>query len=298
MSWSQTARGWVQSAGSFFDSEPKIGLALGGGFARGIAHIGVLRVFEREHIPIRFVAGVSAGSLVAAAYASGANADEIEAVARTMRFKDVARWTLNRLGLAESERMAIFCRKLLKVSKFEDMKVPLAVVATDLANGKPVVFRDRGDVVLPIRASCAYPGLFTPIRENGRCLVDGMVSMEVPAAPLRQMGATHVISVALPNADAFDPGSMFSVIGRSFQVISRRTEREWRAQSSIVIEPCVGNLSWDAFINSKELIACGERSAEAAIPAIRRWLKIETHIKPAGIVPVQLRRPVGLSLAD
>jgi NTE family protein len=300
MNWLQTARGWAQNSGPMFASEPKIGLALGGGFARGIAHIGVLRVFEREEIPIRFVAGVSAGSLVAAAYASGANADEIEAIARTMRFKDVARWTLNRLGLAGSERMAIFLQRLLKASHFEDMKVPLAVVATDLSTGTPAVFRDRGDVVMPIRASCAYPGLFTPICENGRCLVDGMVSMEVPALPLRQMGATHVISVALPNAETFDADNMFSVISRSFQLISKRTEREWRRHSNLVIEPCVGNVSWDGFLNSKELIACGERSAEAALPAIRRWLKPQNSLRPIAVPDLAgvTRSSQGLSLAD
>ena len=109
------------------------------------------------------------------------------------------------------------------------MKIPLAVVATDLGSGNPVVFRGKGDVVLPIRASCSYPGLFLPIKHRGRCLVDGGISMEVPTKPLRDMGATRIIAVHLPSPDTCpDPSSMFSVVNRCFQVMSERLEREWR----------------------------------------------------------------------
>ena len=271
MNWASAAKSWVRKAGLSFDSQPRIGLALGGGFARGIAHVGVLRVFEQEGIPISYIGGVSAGSMVAAAYASGATPDEIEAVARTMKFKDVAKWTINKLGLAGSERMSIFLSRLLKTDRCENMRIPLVVVASDLCSGKPVIFKKEGDVVVPIRASCSYPGLFMPIRHDGRCLVDGMVSMEIPAQPLRDMGATHVISVALPNAESFDAGSMFSVVGRSFQVMSARTEREWRRFSSVVIAPQVGSVGWDGFVSSRELVAAGERAARQALPAIRRW---------------------------
>jgi len=272
MNWISTAKGWIRDAGLNFDSKPRIGLALGGGFARGIAHVGVLRVLEQEGIRLHCIGGVSAGSMVAAAYASGATPDEIEAVARSMKFKDVARWTLSKLGLAGSERMSIFLARLLKANRFEEMKIPLAVVATDLHSARPVVFRKTGDVVLPIRASCSYPGLFTPIRENGRCLVDGMVSMEVPAQPLREMGATHVISVALPNPELFDAGNMFSVVNRCFQVMSARTERDWRRYSNLVLSPGVCNVGWDGFSSHRELVAAGECCAREALPAIRRWL--------------------------
>lgn len=278
MSWAESARGWIRRTGSVFERQPKIGLALGGGFARGIAHVGVLRVLEREGIPLHCIGGVSAGSMVAAAYASGATPDEIEAVARTMKFSDVARWTLSRLGLAGSERMSVFMARLLKTNLFEQMKIPLVVVASDIRGGKPVMFRDHGDVVLPIRASCSYPGLFQPIQLGKQCLVDGMVSMEVPAKPLREMGATHVISVALPNPEGFDAGSMFSVVNRCFQVMSERTERDWRRYSSLVIHPEVGNIGWDGFVSSKQLVAAGEKAAELAIPVIRRWLRTESRI--------------------
>ena len=144
-------------------AEPRIGLALGGGFARGIAHAGVFEIFEHHGIPLHCITGVSAGSIVAAAYASGAEADEIARVGCSMRFRDVARWSLCRMGFMVSERMKPFLEGLLKTTRFEEMRIPLGVVATDLCTGEPVSFRDTGDVFLPIRASCAYPGLFQPV---------------------------------------------------------------------------------------------------------------------------------------
>ena len=274
--WWRRAGNWIRgelSAPGASASAPLIGVALGGGFARGIAHIGVLRVFEQNKIPISAIAGVSSGAIVAAAFASGSTADEIERVALSTKFRDVARWTLNLRGLAGNDRMITFLMRLLKADRFEDMKIPLAVVATDLAHGKPVTFRGKGDVVFPIRASCAYPGLFLPLRYEGRLLVDGFVSMEVPAEPLREMGADRVISVAIPNNDGIeDYGNMFSVVSRCFQVMSSRTEHSWRKQSSVVIAPPVANLKWDSFPDAKKLITLGEQAAREAMPAILKWL--------------------------
>jgi NTE family protein len=254
-------------------SEPAIGLALGGGFARGIAHLGVLRVLEERRIPIGMIAGVSAGAIVASAYASGTSIEEIAAAARTMKFKDVARWTVSLLGLAGSERMAGFLKRLLKVYTFEQMRIPLAVVATDLKTGLPAVFRDRGDVLLPIRASCSYPGLYQPVRYQGQNLVDGAMSIEVPSPLVRQMGATHIVSVCLPvNGAGFDPRNLLQVVNRCFQIMQRRSEREWRRASNLVIEPNVDGLTWDSFDSAERLIECGEKAALAALPRILSWL--------------------------
>jgi NTE family protein len=246
---------------------------LGGGFARGIAHVGVLRVLEQNKIPISVIAGVSSGSIVAAALASGASADEIQEVALSMKFRDVARWTLNLMGLAGNDRMITFLTRLLRANRFEDMKLPLAIVATDLNSGRPVTFHESGDVVMPIRASCAYPGLFLPIHYQGRLLVDGFVSMEVPAEPLLQMGADRIVSVAIPNQDGGgDYGTMLSVVSRCFQIMSGRTQNSWKRYSNIVIAPPVADMSWDSFASAKKLIQLGEQAARAAIPAIQKWL--------------------------
>ena len=272
-SWWDATRSWMRSGLVRKPFPPRIGLALGGGFARGIAHVGVLRELEKNKIPISVISGVSSGSMVAAAVASGSSADEIEAVALSMKFRDIARWTLSPLGLAGSDRMITFLTRLLKANRFEDMRLPLAIVATDLNTGRPVTFHDKGDVVMPIRASCSYPGLFLPIRYQGRLLVDGFVSMEVPAEPLLQMGADRVISVAIPNQEGMDDyGNMLSVVSRCFQIMSGRTQNSWRRYSNVVIAPPVADMSWDSFASAKKLIQLGEQAARAAMPAIHKWL--------------------------
>jgi NTE family protein len=257
---------------------PRIGLALGGGFARGIAHVGILRVLERENIPLHCITGVSAGAIVAAAYASGATSDEIGTVGSAMRFGDIARWTISRLGLAGSERMTAFLQKLMKKMQFDDMRIPLGVVATDIRTGKAVAFREHGDVAPAIRASCAYPGLFRPFEINGRMYVDGAMSIEVPSQLARTMGATHVIAVCIPNQDeTFEPHHMLEVISRCFQIMMSHNEEVWRKQSDVVLMPDVGAIPWDGFSNAMRMIEAGERAAEQALPQIRRWFG-ERHV--------------------
>ena len=251
---------------------PRIGLALGGGFARGIAHAGVLRIFERHSIPLHCITGVSAGSIVAAACASGATADEIARAACSMRFGDVARWSLSRMGFVVSERMKPFLHRLLKQYRFEDMRIPLGVVATDLCTGQPVSFRDTGDVFLPIRASCSYPGLFQPVRLGGRVLVDGAMSVEIPALLARELGATHVVSVHLPAPCCpRPPADVFQVIRRCFQIMQIRSENGWRQASDLVITPDLRTIEWDAFESGAELVKAGEAAALAAVPTIQSW---------------------------
>lgn len=251
----------------------RIGIALGGGFARGMAHIGVLRVLEENGIPIHCITGVSAGAIVAAAYASGATCDDIGSAGSSMRFADVARWTLGRMGIAGSSRMERFLHKLLRCYCFEQMRIPLGIIATDVVTGESVIFRDRGDVVLPIRASCSYPGLFQPVDCGGRLLVDGAISMEVPALLARLLGATHVISLHLPMpGTATIPTNMFHVINRCFQILHSRTETTWRQHSSLVIEPDVRGMEWDAFESAKQLMNAGEEAARQALPRIQQWV--------------------------
>lgn len=279
--WMRAVRRGMHAARDSFFPRPKpatpkaplIGVALGGGFARGIAHIGVLRVFEKYKIPIHAISGVSAGSMVAAAYAGGATTQEIEKAARGMRFRDVARWTISLMGLADSTRMIPFLGRLLKASTFERMNIALAVVASDIVSGKAHVFRGEGDVVLAIRASCSYPGLFQPVRHNGCCLVDGYVCCEVPTDPLRQMGVDRIVAVHLPGpSGGVDPHSFFAVVHRCFQVMGARLDNEWRSQADLVIAPAVAHVPWDSFTSATEMIALGEKAALAALPEIERWL--------------------------
>ena len=251
---------------------PRIGLALGGGFARGIAHIGVLRSFEHHNIPVHCITGVSSGSIVAAAFASGAQADEIARVAASVRFKDVARWSLCRMGFMGSDRLKRLLDRLLKTYRFEEMRIPLGVVATDLCTGEPVSFRDTGDVFVPIRASCSYPGLFRPVPAGERLLVDGAMSMEIPALLARELGATHVVSVWLPPPPCRrPPANVFQVVRRCFQIMQGRSESGWRQESDLVITPDLKAVEWNGFEAGRELVDAGEEAASAALSAIQSW---------------------------
>ena len=171
-------------------SRPRIGVALGGGFARGIAHLGVLRVLEQEHIPVDFLGGTSAGAMLAIAYASGHAIHEIVAQARATRFKDFGNWKLSWLGLASNQRLEHYPRKYLGVSTFEDLRIPLAMAATDLGTGEPVFFTS-GPLGPALRASCAYPGMFVPVELEGRTLVDGFLAAPVPGGRGAQHGRRH-----------------------------------------------------------------------------------------------------------
>lgn len=257
----------------------RIGLALGGGFARGIAHAGVLKLLEQRGIPIHCVTGVSAGSIVAAAYASGVAPEEIARAGCAMRFSDVGRWSLGLLGFLASERMNRFLERLLRTYRFEEMQVPLGVVATDLLSGLPVAFSGTGKVFDPIRASCSYPGLFHPVRHQGRLLVDGAISVEIPAALARQLGATHVISVYLPASNPLaQPRNVFHVVNRCFQILHSRAEEGWRSDSDLVITPDVGAIGWDGFGRGPQLIEAGEIAASVALPEIQKWFQ---RVQPA-----------------
>ncbi len=264
-------------------SEIRVGLALGGGFARGIAHAGVLKVLERYRIPIHCITGVSAGSIVAAAYASGATCDEIARAGCSMRFNDVGRWNVSRLGLVGSGRMNHFLERILKTHRFEDMRIPFGVLATDLSTGKSAAFSGSGSVFDPIRASCSYPGLFQPVRHRGQLLIDGAMSMEIPAGLARQLGATHVISVHLPShGPGAHPSNLFQVVNRCFQILQSHSEHNWRSETDLVIAPEVRGIAWDAFGRGPELIEAGQAAALAALPEIQEWFAQVQSIARAG----------------
>jgi len=253
---------------------PAIGLALGGGFARGIAHIGVLKVFEEEGIPIRVVTGTSVGALIGASYCSGLSSAELEQVARSVRFTTFARWTLSRYGFASNDRMVAFLDRTLKVKTFEELRIPLGVAATDFNTGEGVVFHS-GKIVDPVRASCAYPGMFLPVEIRGRYLVDGMLSHPVPTRPLRDMGADRVLAVHLRGtwAGGGPPRHLFDVIGQSFAIAQDAMSSLWRDAADLVVEPDVAGFGYDDFKRAEDLIRVGEAAMRKALPEVRKWLQ-------------------------
>jgi len=268
---------------------PSIGIALGGGFARGIAHVGVLKVLEAEGIPVQVVAGTSVGALIGASYCSGLSAAELESVARSVRFTSFARWTLSRFGFASSDRMIAFLTRTLKVKTFEELRIPLGVTATDFNTGEGVVFRS-GSIIDPVRASCSYPGMFLPINIGGRYLVDGMLSHPVPTRPLRQMGAERVLAVHLKGTWAHGgaPRHLFDVIGQSFAIAQDAMADVWRSAADLVVEPDVAGFAYDDFKRADELVKAGEIAMRQALPEVRKWLKAPA----AAPYPIVGRRPV------
>jgi len=250
-----------------------IGLALGGGFARGFAHLGVLKVLEQHHIRVSHIAGTSVGSVFGAAYASGAPLARILAASRTIRFRDIARWSVSRLGLASNHRLADIIERVFDSKQFEDMRIPLAVVATDLASGDPVVFR-QGPLVEAIRASCAYPGLFEPIQIGTRCFVDGGLVAPVPSQAVRQIGASLVVGVSVGTQDASrtPPKNIFQVVARAVSAAQKHQLDSWERHADLVIRPDVQDVSWDDFGRASEAIEAGEAAASLALPRIRQLL--------------------------
>jgi len=251
----------------------KVGLALGGGFARGIAHLGVLRVFEENEIPIDFIAGTSVGALVAAAYASGATLDFMERQGAITTFHDFGRWTLSRYGMASNMRLESFLHRFTPAEYFHQTKIPLSIVATDLVSGKSVHFTD-GEIGPPLRASCAYPGLFMPVEYRGHFLADGFLTEAAPAEALRELGADLVVSVYL-DPGLFDerPRNTIEVISRSFSIIQQHLVQPWRVQTDVLIEPNVDNVLWHDFAKTPELVAAGRAATEAVLPRIKAALR-------------------------
>lgn len=265
---------------------PRLGLALGGGFARGITHIGVLKVLQENHIPIDCIAGTSVGALIAASYACGTPLADMERRASATRFKDFARWTLSWMGLASNERLEDYLHRFCAVSQFDELKIPLAIAATDLATGEAVYFTS-GLLGPPLRASCAYPGLFLPIEHEGRTLVDGFLVAPVPVEAVRRLGADLVVAVYLEGGSSDKPRNVADVIGRSFSIIQRAVNQDWRKKADLVIEPNVKEFVWDDFGRAAELIAAGEAAARAALPHLRAALS------PAVAAPVATTQVAG-----
>jgi NTE family protein len=273
------ALGWLRNAKekfrSFANSEgpeprdrPRVGLALAGGFARGIAHIGVLRILKEAGIPIDCIAGTSVGALIGASYCADASLDEMQRIGATTTFTDFGRWTPSWLGLATNQRMEKYLERLTPCKTFEELKTPLAIATTDI-NAGVSVFYSHGLIAPALRASCAYPGLFVPIQHEGRTLVDGFLTAPVPVEGALLLGADIVIAVYLEAGNIGPPRTFTDVLSRSFNIIQRHADLAWRAQADVIIEPDVTPFVWDDFTKTPEMVAAGEAAAIAALPAIR-----------------------------
>jgi NTE family protein len=256
---------------------PRIGLALGGGAARGFAHIGVIQVLEESGIKVDYVTGTSAGSLVAALYASGRNGAALAAMADQMDESAFADWAFPGRGLIRGEALARYVRDNTGGRTIEQMVLPLGIVATDLDSGQPILFQ-RGDAGTAVRASSAVPAVFTPVRIGTREYVDGGLVSPVPVRFVRQMGAELVIAVdisAIPDgAPTGDPMRMllqtFAIMGKSINTFELR-------EAEIVLRPKLAGVSSADFSNRKRSIQAGRDAMTAALPELKAKVLAKTR---------------------
>lgn len=254
----------------------KIGLALSGGGARGFAHVGVLKVLAEHNIPIDMIAGTSAGSIIGAALAAGLSVDDIVAMSEKIRYSNIMRPTLSVGGVFSNAPLGQFLLRHLPVSRFEDLAIPFSAVAFDLANSEKVVLSGSGDLVLAIRASCAVPGVFAPVRdERGRMLVDGGVTSPMPTDVVRAMGADIVIGVDLIACGAAYRSASRTGIGimiQSAMATLRIATKNGHVHADVVMEPQIGHLRPDQIGKRVEFIELGEKAARESMPEIKKLL--------------------------
>lgn len=263
-------------------NRPRIGLALSGGAARGIAHVGVLRALEENAIPIDAIAGASAGALIGGAYAAGLSIAQLEAMARKFRWRHTSRFSFSRLGLQSNAPMEKFLHTHLPTARFEQLRIPFAAMVMDLETGTLVVMRDTGDLAFAIRASTCIPGLYVPARDgDGRQLVDGGLVANLPIRQTRKLGADIVIGVDL-NADGatfFDqPRTILGVMARTFVAVERVVSHQERAEAELIIVPRIGHIRWDQTRRGDELIKIGYDAAIESIDKIKHVIEQRTHL--------------------
>ena len=248
---------------------PRVALALGGGAARGFAHIGVIEVLEESGIHVDLVTGTSAGSLVAAMYASGHTGKELETIALNMDESALTDWSFPGRGLIRGSALADYVRAQVGNRSFDQMKIPLGIVATDLDSGKPILFR-RGDVGTAVRASSAVPAVFQPVKLGTHEYVDGGLTSPVPVRSARDMGADVIIAVdisQLPDGGA--TGDALHMLLQTFSIMSRSINELELKEAEIVLHPRLTGVAGTDFTLRKKNIEAGREAALAMLPAIK-----------------------------
>lgn len=258
---------------------PRIGLALGGGAARGFAHVGVIQVLEEAGLRPSLIAGTSAGSLVAAFYASGKTGTQLQQIAETMEEAAFADWTLPIFsrGLLRGDALARYVHAQVNGRLIEDMPLPLGIVATDLNSGQGVLFQ-RGDTATAVRASSAVPAVFQPVRIAGREYVDGGLASPVPVRFARQMGAELVIAVDISNVpDANPAGDTLQILLQTFTIMGRSINNWELRDADVVVRPALKGMAGADFNSRRRAIQAGRVAMQQALPQLRAAIEARTR---------------------
>jgi NTE family protein len=258
---------------------PKIGLALGGGAARGFAHIGVIQVLEEAGIKPDLVVGTSAGSLVAAIYASGKTGAQLQIVAETMEEAALTDWILPFVsrGMLRGEALARYVSSQVGGKTIESFAMPLGIVATDLHSGQGVLFI-RGDTATAVRASSAVPAVFQPVKIGTREYVDGGLVSPVPVRYARQMGAEVVIAVDISATPESNPalGTM-DILLQTFAIMSRSINTFELREADVAVRPALAGVSSADFASKRRSIEAGRAAMLAALPQLRTAIAVKSQ---------------------
>jgi NTE family protein len=265
---------------------PKVALVLGGGAARGFAHVGVIRALEQEKVPIDLVVGTSVGSLIGAIYASDRNSFELEWTAFMLEKDTLFDYGLltafTGMGAAKGDKLEEFVKTKVPIANIEDLKVPFAAVAVDLNRGTRVVL-DRGPVARAVRASCAIPGVFNPVDHQGRLLVDGGVIDNIPVSVAREKGADIVIAVDISEQVVnFNITNLIDVMLQSITIMGAENAKEKKKDADVLIRPAVGDVGMLDFTQKKRCMLAGIAAAQTAMPEIKKKMEEWTQKKLAG----------------
>lgn len=267
-------------------------MALGGGFARGFAHLGVLEVLEQEHIAVSAIAGTSIGALLGAAYADGFLIRELCDIGRQVRMRDFIRFQRSAHITPGCDRIGQFVQEWFQAMRVEELCIPTAIITTDIDTCAPHVFT-RGPLDVALRATCAFPGLFQPVEHEGRLLADGCLVAPVPTAVAARMNALCVLGVAVGSAIVGAPSSNGASSrsgpaarrsrpehGHSGRHLSKsRHEPSWSRHADVLLEPEVQEVHWDDFASVDQAHAAGVKAMRRALPGLRELLDLRSSLR-------------------
>jgi len=270
------------------NKRPKIGLALSSGGAKGLAHIGVIKVLEENNVPIDFIAGSSIGAMIGGLYAAEKDIKQVEKItldANWLQMLSLIDPSLSQ-GLISGEKIKNFVERQIGKINFQDLKIPLSVITTDLKTGEMVVIT-KGKVASAIRASISVPLVFKPVKQHNRLLADGMLSLPVPVKIVKKMGAEIIIAVNL-EADYFIDSknnhfNLYKIADRATRLLSHYLAEENVKNADLVISPKIGDVHWSKFLtsrgNKKDVISTGEKAMKKALPQLGKLIQTERRGK-------------------
>jgi NTE family protein len=278
------------------DRAEGITLALGGGFSRGFAHLGVLEVLQQEQVPVRAIVGTSIGALLGAAYADGISLHDLCDLGRRVNVRDFLRFQQTDKDGSRKDRIGQFVHEWFRSTEVEELPIPTAIVTTDIDTGAPYVFTS-GPLEVAIRASCAFPGLMKPVEFEGRLLADGCIAAPVPTAIAARIHAGCVLGVSVGSNSANDPSSKNMLeISNTGSRASKRSELDpsWSSHADFLLEPQVHDIDWNDFSRVDDAFSAGAHAMGRALPSLLEFLARSSELATATNMSFRLERGLAI----